>query len=308
MSVLNKDKAPGFFKPTQLPANLSQSQSWSFSNRLWWEKYPMTYNRDHHPPISDLDINFFNYIDKIFFTSANVFCPTKSLPFDSLIKFDQLKDKRVLEIGVGLGSHAQLLATRCREFTGIDLTEYAASATTKRLTLANISNAQIFQMDAEQLSSPDNSFDFVWAWGVVHHSANPVEILRQIHRVLQPGGRAVFMVYYRGWWNYYLFRGLIQGLFKGEWLHTKSIHQVVQNVTDGALARYYTAPEWRQNLEKQGLKMTKCLVMGEKTEVIILPKGRIKDLLLKLLPNWLSRFLTNYCKMGSFLVTEAIKI
>jgi len=44
----------------------------------------------------------------------------------------------------------------------------------------------------------------VWSWGVIHHSANPANVLKEIQRVLRPGGRAITMVYYRGWWNYFV--------------------------------------------------------------------------------------------------------
>jgi ubiquinone/menaquinone biosynthesis C-methylase UbiE len=64
-------------------------------------------------------------------------------------------------------------------------------------------------MDAEHLAFPDASFDFVWSWGVIHHSSNTWQIVGEIQRVLKPGGTAVIMVYHRGWWNYYVWGMLI---------------------------------------------------------------------------------------------------
>src|SRR2546430_4072998 len=37
--------------------------------------------------------------------------------------------------------------------------------------------------------SPAASFDFVWSWGVVHHSEHTDRVLAEIARVLRPGGR-----------------------------------------------------------------------------------------------------------------------
>src|SRR5206468_2314200 len=129
---------------------------------------------------------------------------------DPLIDFDQLQNKDVLEIGVGNGSHAALLARHSGSFTGIDLTDYAVESTSKRLKCFGLAGI-VRQMDAEQMPFADRSFDFVWSWGVIHHSSDTRKILSEIARVLRPGGRAVTMVYHRNWWNYYLFGGLING-------------------------------------------------------------------------------------------------
>ena len=67
----------------------------------------------------------YDEIDRRFFSVARQFMPWTREPFDALIPFDQLPQMDVLEIGVGSGSHAQLLARFAKSFTGIDLTEYA---------------------------------------------------------------------------------------------------------------------------------------------------------------------------------------
>ena len=50
---------------------------------------------------------FFEEIDRRFFRSVKPFMPWKKIPFDNLIPFDELKNKNVLEIGVGIrgGNH-----------------------------------------------------------------------------------------------------------------------------------------------------------------------------------------------------------
>src|SRR3972149_4518723 len=55
----------------------------------------------------------------------------------------------------------------------------------------------IMQMEGERLALRDSSFDFVVSWGVIHHSGDMAAIIREIHRVLRPGGRAYIMVYNR---------------------------------------------------------------------------------------------------------------
>jgi len=56
--------------------------------------------------------------------------------------------------------------------------------------------------DAEGLDFPDNSFDLVYSHGVLHHTPDTAGAIREIHRVLKPGGRAVIMLYHRNSYNY----------------------------------------------------------------------------------------------------------
>ena len=97
--------------------------------------------------------------------------------------------------------------------------------------------ATILRMDAEYMKFGDSTFDFIWSWGVIHHSSNTRKILEEMHRVLKPGGRAVIMVYYRGWWNYYICGGLINALVRGGISKSGSLAKSIQADTDGALAR-----------------------------------------------------------------------
>jgi len=191
-----------------------------------------------------------------------------------------------------------------KKFTGIDITDYAVKSTKKRFEIFNLPG-QIIKMDAENLNFKDNSFDFIWSWGVIHHSANPQKILKEIHRVLRPEGVAIIMVYYRGWWNYY-FMGFLRGILSGEILKTKSLHRVMQFSSDGAISRYYTVKEWKL-LAKNLFKIKELAVFGPKNDILPLPLGKIKDFVRSMMPFGFSRFLTHRLKMGSFLVSQLQK-
>src|SRR5207247_3967811 len=56
--------------------------------------------------------------------------------------------------------------------------------------------------DAENLDYADASFDRVYSHGVLHHTPDTARAIREIHRVLKPGGRAFVMLYHRGSYNY----------------------------------------------------------------------------------------------------------
>lgn len=300
-----KDDVPlGFDSPTLLPETSEQSRTWQNANRDWWETNPMRYDwkqRIAHPEFSR---GFYEEIDRRFFADAREYVPWTSTPFDSVLDFESLRDKDVLEIGVGSGSHAQLLATHARSFTGIDLTDYAVRSTSKRLECFGL-KGNVRRMDAEALDFPDASFDFVWSWGVIHHSANTRQILREVHRVLRPGGRATTMVYHRSLYSYYFLSGFCLGVLKGELLKTRSLHKILQRWTDGAMARYYSIPEWKAELSDFEIESVR--VVGSKAQLVPLPGGRVKNAVMTATPNRLSRFFTNDCRFGNFLVSTVRK-
>ncbi len=113
----------------------------------------------------------------------------------SFARFDEARGKRVLEIGVGLGADHQRFAEAGASLSGVDLTPRAIEMTRKRLALLGLkSDLQVG--DAERLDYPDGTFDLVYSWGVIHHSPDTPGAIREILRVLKPGGVARVMIYH----------------------------------------------------------------------------------------------------------------
>jgi SAM-dependent methyltransferase len=304
MSLYAEDKAEKFSNPIQPPEDQAQRDMWLAANKSWWEKHPMRYDWLEEIEYPEFSKEFYQEIDRRFFADANKYLPFKNIPFDPMIDFQDLADKKVLEIGVGNGSHAQLLAQYSKDFTGIDITDYAIKSATRRMELFGLDNARIIQMNAEELEFEDNSFDFIWSWGVVHHSANTRQILKEIRRVLKPDGVFKSMVYFRSFWGYYGF-GIISGIFKGHFFRGDSIHEAVQKTTDGAIARYYAESEWEKDLSEAGLILSEIKILGMKSTILPIPGSRLKYGILDLIPDSFSRFLTNKLKMGTFLTSKA---
>ena len=298
----------GFNDPTALPQTPEQAESWQKANRSWWEDHPMRYDFTETVEVEEFTREFYEEIDRRFFSDARPYLPYAKLPFEALIDFDSLANKDVLEIGVGMGSHAQLLTPRCRSFTGIDLTTYAVESTSRRMRQFALDGPQVkvLQMDAEKLEFEDNSFDLVWSWGVIHHSSDTRQVLKEIHRVLRPGGLVTTMVYHRNFWNYYIYAGFFGGIVKGHLFRTGSLHHVRQTEIDGALARFYTVGEWK-DLVSEFFKVEDLRIMGSKSELVPLPGGRVKGAILSAIPDSVGRFFTNSCRMGTFLVSTMRK-
>ncbi len=135
--------------------------------------------------------------------------------------FKQFKNKKVLEIGVGLGADHQMIAQSQQPMIsnqhpmlyGIDLTERAISHTKNRFNLLGL-QSELQVADAENLPFADNMFDAVYSWGVLHHTPNTQQAISEVLRVLKSGGVAKIMIYHKKslvgimlWIRYALMRG-----------------------------------------------------------------------------------------------------
>ncbi|OLE53366.1 MAG: hypothetical protein AUG51_13080 [Acidobacteria bacterium 13_1_20CM_3_53_8] len=115
--------------------------------------------------------------------------------------FSGARGQKVLEIGCGLGTDGAQFAQAGADYTGVDLTDAAVELARKRFELFNLPGS--FRVaDAENLDFQENSFDMVYSHGVLHHTPDTSGAVREIHRVLKPGGRAVVMLYHRDSYNY----------------------------------------------------------------------------------------------------------
>lgn len=138
-----------------------------------------------------------------------------------IASFD-LAGKTVLEVGVGMGTdHLALARLGARAF-GLDLTPRSLALTRRRLELHGVP-ARLARGDAERLPFEDESFDFVYSFGVLHHAPDTARAVAEVRRVLRPGGSCWIAVYHRNslffWWtvfgvNYLLRRGFTKRTLK----------------------------------------------------------------------------------------------
>src|SRR5690349_9232762 len=126
---------------------------------------------------------------------------TKEWHIPIAASFSQSKNLNVLEVGCGLGTDGAQFAKAGAKYTGIDLTDAAVDLAKRRFELFNLPGT--FRVaDAERLLFANNSFDVVYSHGVLHHTPDTAAAVREVHRVLRPGGRALIMLYHRNSYNY----------------------------------------------------------------------------------------------------------
>jgi ubiquinone/menaquinone biosynthesis C-methylase UbiE len=121
-----------------------------------------------------------------------------------------LSEKNLLEIGCGIGIDTIRLASLgFREVVGLDLSATAVDIARTHAKLKNITTVHFETANGEELTLPNNTFDFVYSFGVIHHTPSIETAIAEIHRVLKPGGTAIVMLYHRHSlvnWVHILFR------------------------------------------------------------------------------------------------------
>lgn len=98
---------------------------------------------------------------------------------------------RILDIGCGAGETSVFFAKQGAQVTALDISEQMI-AVTRRLAEKHRVQVDASTMMVEDMDLPDKSFDYVFGNGVLHH-LNCKYAYREIHRVLKPGGRAIFI-------------------------------------------------------------------------------------------------------------------
>ncbi len=103
------------------------------------------------------------------------------------------KKKRLLDIGCGTGFYHPLLLEYTEDLLGIDFSRQMLSMSR---FVANDRSRYLIQGDIRNLPLPGNSIDGMFSWDVLHHVTGPEgleDVIREIHRVLEPGGHYIGM-------------------------------------------------------------------------------------------------------------------
>ena len=187
-------------------------------------------------------------------------------------RYEDWRDKKVLEIGCGVGCDTVLFAKAGAIITAVDLSLRSVELTLKHLWVYELYE-KVICINAEELPF-DNSFDLVYSWGVIHHSPNPAKLFNEIYRVMKAGATFKAMLYHR-----YSLGGLMNCFKDNESPGTKT----------------FTYGEIRKMLRKFDKVNITPTLMAEEDIIRNSPK----------LPGWSLRFYPK--RLSSWCLVEAIK-
>src|SRR5579872_3787872 len=156
--------------------------------RAYWNQHIHDLEITRHPVGSR---GFFDDLDQYHFEKLHHLL--------RLVPFDTSRGKAVLEVGCGAGVDLARFARGGALVTGVDLAQSAIDLARANFEQQGL-QADLRVADGEDLPFADDSFDIVFAHGVVQYTAHPERLVNECRRVLKPGGLAIFQVYNRISW------------------------------------------------------------------------------------------------------------
>lgn len=184
---------------------------------------------------------------------------------DEELGYVETAGMRVLDVGCGQGVDLARYSMAGADVTGVDLTPRHVELARAHLGSLGL-EAKVVEGDAEAMPFADRSFDRVSSNGVLHHTPDMRAALREINRVLRPGGEARIVVYNRSSLYYWLTQVLQKGLVEGQLFRERSMAGVlsanVERSSVGArpLVRVYSPRQLRARLRDAGFQQVSTRV------------------------------------------------
>ncbi len=105
---------------------------------------------------------------------------------------ERLEGKLVLDAGAGLGRFSEIALNHGGHVVSVDLTRAIDVAYENLHSRGNI---HFIQADIFRLPFRPETFDFVYSWGVIHHTPDPPAAFRKLPPLVKPGGKLMVFVY-----------------------------------------------------------------------------------------------------------------
>ncbi len=182
--------------------------------------------------IHDLEIARHPVGSRPFFDELAAYRYEKLHYLPDLVDFAGYRNRRVLEIGCGVGLDLARFAAGGAAVTGIDLAPVSIDLARANFAQQGLA-AELAVMNGEAMTFEAGAFDVVYAHGVLQYTADPARMIAEIHRVLAPGGLAILMVYHRFSW--------LNGLSK--------VMRVELEHEDAPILRKYSIGQFRRLLQ-----------------------------------------------------------
>lgn len=148
------------------------------ASRGWWDLDADDYQAEHGAFLGDVDF---------------VWCPEGLREADARLLGD-VREKRILELGAGAAAGARWLARQGAEVVAMDLSAGMLRHAREAAGRSGV-RVPLVQADALALPFPAGAFDIVCtAFGAIPFVADSLAAMREVARVLRPGGSWVFSI------------------------------------------------------------------------------------------------------------------
>jgi SAM-dependent methyltransferase len=147
------------------------------ANRSWWDAHAAEYYAEHGGVLGDADL---------------LWCPEGLREADARL-LGEVAGRDVLEVGCGAAQGARWLVAQGARVTAFDVSGGQLAQARELDRRTGIEVRRLVQADAQQLPFTDGTFDVVVsAFGAIPFVADSAGTMRELARVLRPGGRLVF--------------------------------------------------------------------------------------------------------------------
>lgn len=202
----------------------------------YWDKQPC--NIKH----SNKEIGTMAYFEEV---SQRKYFVESHIP--AFADFESYKNKRVLEIGCGIGTAAISFLQAGAIYTGIDISKKSIEIAKQRLQLYGHSPECVKEGNIEEYED-DTKYDLVYSFGVLHHTLDINKSVDIIKNLLVPNGTFKLMLYAKNSWKYFK---IVEGLDQYEAqsgvpianVYTKDeIFDLLKNYTDIEIVQDHIFP------------------------------------------------------------------
>ena len=218
--------------------------------REFWDRRPCNIRHSTKPPGSR---EFFDEVERRkYFVEPHI---------PRFAEFPRWQNKRVLEIGCGIGTDTMNFARHGAWVTAVDLSERSLDIARKRAEVYGLADrVRFYHGSGEALTDilPAEPYDLVYSFGVIHHTPHPERVLEQIRNYVHSGSTVKIMVYHRRSWKVFC---ILMTYGKARfWRLAEMVARHSEAETGCPVTYTYTKHELRDLLARHGFRVAQMQV------------------------------------------------
>ncbi len=175
--------------------------------------------------------------------------------------FERWREKRVLEIGCGIGTDTINFARHGAWVTAVELSQASLKIARQRAEVYGLGDRiRFYQANAEKMTQvvPVEPYDLIYSFGVIHHTPNPERAVDQIRHYVRPGSTIKLMVYNRYSWKVLW---IVLKFGKGQFWRLPELVARYSEAEEGCPVTFaFIKREMRQLLARYAFKVTETWV------------------------------------------------